>query len=75
MTRKRGGGCGCGAMGMLGFPKTGGFLGLFGGDEAIQSQGTSIPSQAMGMSAQPTMTNGSVMTPRKRPMKRQQQHQ
>ena len=75
MTRKRGGGCGCGAMGMLGFPKTGGFLGLFGGDEAIKSQGTAMPSQPMGMSAQPTMTNGSVMTPRRRPMKRQQQPQ
>jgi hypothetical protein len=72
MTRKKGGGCGCGGMEMLGFPKTGGFLGLFGGDEAIKSQGTAIPSQPMGMSAQPTISNGSVMAPRRRPMKRQQ---
>jgi hypothetical protein len=79
MTRKKGGGCGCGGMEMLGFPKTGGFLGLFGGDEPVQSQGTTMPAQPMGMSAQPmgmsaqpTISNGSVMAPRRRPMKRQQ---
>jgi hypothetical protein len=34
LTRKqKGRGCGCGGMEMLGFPKTGGFMGLFGGQE------------------------------------------
>lgn len=39
-TRKqKGAGCGCGGMEILGFPKTGGFLSLFGGQE--ESMGTS----------------------------------
>lgn len=31
--KQKGAGCGCGGMEMLGFPKTGGFLSLFGGQE------------------------------------------
>ena len=31
--KQKGTGCGCGGMEMLGFPKTGGFLSLFGGQE------------------------------------------
>lgn len=40
LTRKqKGRGCGCGGMEILGFPKTGGFMGLFGGQE--EPMGTS----------------------------------
>ena len=38
-TRKqRGRGCGCGGMEMLGFPKSGGFMSLFGGQETMKEQ-------------------------------------
>jgi hypothetical protein len=37
LTRKqKGRGCGCGGMEMLGFPKTGGFTSLFGGEEEVE---------------------------------------
>ena len=45
-TRKnKGGGCGCGAMEMLGFPKSGGFLSLFGGQETQPKTMSSQNSQ------------------------------
>ena len=50
-TRKqKGAGCGCGGMEMLGFPKTGGFLSLFGGqEEAVGTPPGSIgPSDSTG---------------------------
>ena len=38
-TRKqKGRGCGCGGMEMLGFPKSGGFMSLFGGQEMMKEQ-------------------------------------
>ena len=38
-TRKQGGsGCGCGGMEILGFPKSGGFMGLFGGQEVMKEE-------------------------------------
>jgi len=42
--KQRGSGCGCGGMEMLGFPKSGGFMGLFGGQEVMKQQ---APQQVM----------------------------
>jgi hypothetical protein len=76
-SKKSGGGCGCGGMEMLGFPKSGGFFGLFGGQEQLKPvQGESSGSTGVGQS--PIMPTGSVggpsmedsqemMRPRKRP--------
>lgn len=76
-SKKSGGGCGCGGMEMLGFPKSGGFFGLFGGQEQLKPvQGESSGSTGVGQS--PIMPTGSVggpsmgdsqemMQPRKRP--------
>lgn len=74
-SRKNGGGCGCGGMEMLGFPKSGGFMGLFGGQEQLKPvqdqtvtmakpdqtvlQGNSFGSASMGDSQQ-------MIQPRKR---------
>jgi len=47
-TRKnKGGGCGCGGMEMLGFPKSGGFLSLFGGQDSKPKMMNSQNSQPM----------------------------
>ena len=57
---KKGGGCGCGGMEMLGFPKSGGFFGLFGGQEQLKPvQGESSGSTGVGQS--PIMPKSSEM--------------
>ena len=81
-TRKqKGRGCGCGGMEMLGFPKTGGFMGLFGGQEEpmgtlpqMRKQDSSVMmknSEVMMKEASPQeIVNNS--TPRTPPRKRRQ---
>jgi len=57
-TRKqKGAGCGCGGMEILGFPKTGGFLSLFGGQE--ESMGT--PPGTIGQDSSVMMKNSEEM--------------
>jgi len=51
---KKGGGCGCGGMEMLGFPKSGGFFGLFGGQEEVNPTPSSLPTQPLPTQAMPT---------------------
>jgi hypothetical protein len=59
-SKKSGGGCGCGGMEMLGFPKSGGFFGLFGGQEQLKPvQGESSGSTGVGQS--PIMQKSSEM--------------
>lgn len=60
--RRNGGGCGCGGMEMLGFPKTGGFLGLFGGDEPAMTPQRTMPSQPTQSSnlSVPSSNSGSL---------------
>ena len=59
-SKKSGGGCGCGGMEMLGFPKSGGFFGLFGGQEQLKPvQGESSGSTGVGQS--PIMPKSSQM--------------
>jgi len=57
-TRKqKGRGCGCGGMEMLGFPKTGGFMSLFGGQE--EPMGT--PPGTIGQDSSVMMKNSEQM--------------
>jgi len=59
-SKKSGGGCGCGGMEMLGFPKSGGFFGLFGGQEQLKPvQGESSGFSGVGQS--PIMPKSSQM--------------
>jgi hypothetical protein len=68
-TRKqKGRGCGCGGMEMLGFPKSGGFTSLFGGQESTTSIGEnsqmkkeSLPDEMY----QPQMKKQSYTMPQK----------
>lgn len=58
LTRKqKGRGCGCGGMEILGFPKTGGFMGLFGGQE--EAMGT--PPRMSTQDSSVMMKNSEVM--------------
>jgi len=54
--KQKGAACACSGMEMLGFPKSGGFMSLFGGQEQGIPQPTAMnPTQPMGMtSATPT---------------------
>jgi len=61
---KKGGGCGCGGMEMLGFPKSGGFFGLFGGQEQVNPVQSTVPTQPLP--TQPVQPE--ILQPRKLPM-------
>ena len=66
-TRKnKGGGCGCGGMEMLGFPKSGGFLSLFGGQDSKPKMMNSQNSQPMMKQSLPD-----VMSQNSQPMMKQ----
>ena len=72
---KKGGGCGCGGMEMLGFPKSGGFFGLFGGQEQVNPVQSAVPTQQVPTQQVPTQPvqplmgdSQEILQPRKRPM-------
>jgi len=62
-TRKQGGsGCGCGGMEILGFPKSGGFMSLFGGQEIAKSEPMMMKEQAPQEMTQRRMNAPQEMT-------------
>ncbi len=57
-----GAGCGCGGMEMLGFPKSGGFMGLFGGEEQPKPVETITQPSALSTPVETVATVPTVAT-------------
>jgi hypothetical protein len=61
--KKNGGGCGCGGMEMLGFPKSGGFMGLFGGEEQAKPVETMAQPSTVSTPVETMAQPSTISTP------------